>query len=150
MKMVLAAAAVIFASAGLAGNASAQEFYKGKQIRLIVGSASGGGYDGVARLLQRFMPQYIDGNPTIVVVNMPGAGGLVAANHFANIAEKDGTVLGVLNRFAAIMPVLGSLNLEPPMSLRSWRDGPATWRARQAPGLSAPARGPCASGGSGV
>ena len=108
MKMVLAAAAVIFASAGLAGNASAQEFYKGKQIRLIVGSASGGGYDGVARLLQRFMPQYIDGNPTIVVVNMPGAGGLVAANHFANIAEKDGTVLGVLNRFAAIMPVLGS------------------------------------------
>lgn len=108
MILTVAAATVVFTSISFAGKVSAQDFYKGKQIRLIVGSAPGGGYDGVARLLQRFMPQYIPGNPTILVVNMPGAGGLVGANHFANLAEKDGTVLSVMNRYAAIMPMLGS------------------------------------------
>lgn len=54
------------------------------------------------------MPKYIAGNPTIVVLNMPGAGGLIAANHVANIAEKDGTVFGTFNRYSAVMPLLGS------------------------------------------
>ena len=109
MKTVLAfAAAMIFSAAAFTETAIAQDFYQGKQIRMIVSSASGGGYDAVARLLQRFMPQYIPGNPNIVVVNMPGANGLLAANHFANLAEKDGTTLAVLNRFAAIMPLFGS------------------------------------------
>ena len=103
-----AVAVAFFAAATLAAPATAQEFYQGKQIRLIVSSAAGGGYDAVARLLSRFMPRYISGAPSFVVVNMPGASGLVAANHFVNVAEKDGTVLAVLNRFAAIMPVLGN------------------------------------------
>src|SRR3546814_6153612 len=86
----------------------AQEFYKGKQIRLIVSSAAGGGYDSVGRLLQRYMPQYIPGNPSMIVMNMPGAGGLIAANHIANLAEKDGTVIALLNRYVTVMPLLGS------------------------------------------
>ena len=106
--ILVVAVAVGFTIAAFAERVAAQEFYQGKQIRLIVSSATGGGYDAVARLLQRFMPQYIPGTPSIIVVNMPGANGLLAANHFANVAEKDGTALAVLNRFAAIMPLFGS------------------------------------------
>ncbi len=91
-----------------ASAASAEDFYKGKQVRIVVSYAAGGGYDTIARLLQRYMPQYIAGNPTAIVVNMPGAGGLVAANHLANIAERDGVTIGVVNRFVPIMAVLGA------------------------------------------
>ena len=108
MKRILAVVAAVLATAAITVPAMAQEFYRGKQIKIIVSSATGGGYDAVARLLQRFMPQYIPGNPSIIVVNMPGANGLLAANHFANLAEKDGTTLAVMNRFAAIMPLFGN------------------------------------------
>jgi len=77
---------------------AAEDFYKGKQINLIVGSEAGGGYTAYARLLQRYMPKHIPGNPSIVVQNMPGAGGLQAINHLANIAPKDGTVFASFNR----------------------------------------------------
>lgn len=87
------------------GMASADDF-KGKQIRLIVGSGTGGGYDGHARLLARHMAKYIPGNPTFVVQNMPGAGSLNAANYIYNLAPKDGTVIGTTHRFVPIMPLL--------------------------------------------
>lgn len=54
----------------IAGTAAAQEFYSGKQIRIIFSSASGGGYDQYARMLQRHMPKHILGQPSILVVNM--------------------------------------------------------------------------------
>ena len=108
MKKQAAAAAMATVGVLSLGTAAAQDFYSGKQVRLIVSSASGGGYDSYARLLQRHMPKHIPGKPTIVVMNMPGAGGLIAANHVANIAEKDGTVFGTFNRYSAVLPLLGS------------------------------------------
>ncbi len=87
--------------------ASAQDFYQGKTIRVIVGSGAGDGYDTIARTVMRHMTRHIPGNPNVVVVNMPGAGGLVAANHLANVAEQDGTVIGMANRFAPMTAVLG-------------------------------------------
>jgi tripartite-type tricarboxylate transporter receptor subunit TctC len=74
----------------------AAEFYKGKQIRIVVGSTSGGDYDVWARLLARHWPRHIPGNPGIIVENMPGAGTLVATNHVYNVAPRDGTVIGAL------------------------------------------------------
>src|SRR6186997_2901819 len=56
------------------------DFYKGKQINVVVGSGAGGGYDVYTRLLARHMPRYVRGHPTMVVQNMPGAGSLRAAN----------------------------------------------------------------------
>jgi tripartite-type tricarboxylate transporter receptor subunit TctC len=113
MKRVIVAAvtaiAVMAVAASAMGTAAfAQDFYKGKQIRLIVSSAAGGGYDSVGRLLQRYMPQYIPGHPNMIVMNMPGAGGLIAANHIANAAEKDGTVIALLNRYVTVLPILGA------------------------------------------
>src|SRR5690349_84305 len=71
---------------------AADAYFKDRQIRLIVGSAPGGGYDAYGRILAQFMRAHIPGNPTIVVQNMPGAGSLVAANYIYNVAPKDGTV----------------------------------------------------------
>ena len=85
---------------GLATSAAAQsvaDFYRGKQIRMIVGTAPGD-YDTWARLVVRHMRQYVPGNPGFVVENMPGAGSLIAANHLYNKAAQDGTVLGSVSR----------------------------------------------------
>ena len=73
------------------------EFYKGKTIRMIVGT-SPGDYDTWVRLIVRYLPQYIPGNPNFVVENMPGAGSLIATNHLYNRAAQDGTVLGSVSR----------------------------------------------------
>ena len=69
-------------------------FFHGKQMRIVVGSAAGGGYDLFARIVARHMTRHISGNPTIVVQNLPAAGGIVMANQLFSIGPKDGTVIG--------------------------------------------------------
>jgi tripartite-type tricarboxylate transporter receptor subunit TctC len=82
-------------AAGLASpRAFAQEdFYKGKQLRLVVSTDAGGAYDTYARLLSPIMRDYIPGSPNIIVQNMPGASGLKAANYIGTNAPRDGTVI---------------------------------------------------------
>jgi tripartite-type tricarboxylate transporter receptor subunit TctC len=75
--------------------AQAEPFYKGKTVRIIVGFTPGGLYDRWARLLARYMPKYIPGNPEIIVHNMPGAGSLVAANYVYSQAKPDGLAVGM-------------------------------------------------------
>ena len=65
--------------------------YKGKTIRVLVGFPSGGGSDAEGRVLARHIGKYIPGNPTLIVQNMPGAGGLTASNWFEELAKPDGT-----------------------------------------------------------
>jgi len=77
---------------------SIENFYKGKQLRLIVGSAPGQDYDTWMRVIARHLGGHIPGKPSIVVENMPGAGSLIAANHLFNRAAQDGTVLGSVSR----------------------------------------------------
>ena len=88
---------------------SAAQFYKGKQITVIVGSSAGGGYDIYARLLSRHMPKHIPGNPAMVVTNMTGAGSNAAAAHLFNVAPKDGTVIGALQNSAVLDSLLDAL-----------------------------------------
>jgi tripartite-type tricarboxylate transporter receptor subunit TctC len=80
---ITACAAVLSFVALMIGAATAQEFYRGKTIKIIVSSASGGGYDQYARMIARHMPKHIPGNPTMVLVNMLGAGGMTADSHRA-------------------------------------------------------------------
>jgi tripartite-type tricarboxylate transporter receptor subunit TctC len=94
----LAAALLAFAAApATAQPAAAQDdvaaFYKGKQIRLIVGSAVGGGYDLYSRALARHIVHHIPGNPNIIVQNLPAAGGMVMTNQLYSQGPKDGTVM---------------------------------------------------------
>lgn len=70
-------------------------FYKGKQLRFVVGSTAGGGYDLFARIVARHITHYIPGNPTIIVQNLPAASGVVMTNQLFAQGPKDGTVIGV-------------------------------------------------------
>ena len=74
-------------------HAQSDPFYKGKTIRVIVGFTPGGFYDRWARLLARYMPKYIPGNPEMIVQNMPGASSVIAANYVYNVAKGDGLTL---------------------------------------------------------
>ena len=85
--------------------AAAEEFYAGKQIRLIVGTDPGGTYDSFARGISRHMGRHIPGEPSIVVQNMPGAAGARAANYIYTVAPRDGTVMGALFSGIATTPL---------------------------------------------
>jgi tripartite-type tricarboxylate transporter receptor subunit TctC len=74
-------------------NAQAQPFYQGKTIRIVVGFTPGGFYDRWARLLGRYMPKYIPGNPEMIIQNMSGASSVIAANYVYNVAKGDGLTL---------------------------------------------------------
>src|SRR5262249_29731571 len=106
--------APLFVAVGLVAPARApppvENFYKGKQINLIVGSGPGGGYAVVARLLARHLGRYVAGNPNIVVQNMPGAGSLRAANYLYSVAPKDGTAIGLVG---SDMPLIGLIANNP-------------------------------------
>src|SRR5688500_18342662 len=78
-------------------NAQSEPFYKSKTVRLIVGLSPGGFYDRWARLLARFMPLYMPGNPNFIVQNMPGAGSMIAMNHVFGVAKPDGLTLVMPN-----------------------------------------------------
>ena len=87
--------------------ASAEEFYKGKTLRFIVGYSPGGGYDTYTRAVARYIGKYIPGNPVPIVQNMTGAGSLIAANYTYNRAKPDGLTLGVWNSQFVLYQALG-------------------------------------------
>ena len=110
MKAVRASIAIVLCAMATAVSAQpAEEFYRGKQIRFVVGTTAGGDYDLWARLMARHIGKHIPGNPSAIVENMPGAGSLVATNHLFNVAPRDGTVLGMISRS---MPSAGVMQVK--------------------------------------
>ena len=83
---------------GQSAGQSAEEFYKGRTIQMVVGHEVGNDYDIGARLLARHLAKELPGSPTIVVQNMPQASGVVVANHMAVRAARDGSVIGGISR----------------------------------------------------
>ena len=114
-------ALLVLALTAAATPAAAQDqvaqFYKGRQITVIVGSSPGGGYDIYARLMARHIGKYIPGNPTVIVTNMPGAGSNTAVAHIYNVAPKDGTYIGAPQN-SAIMDALFDASLGNARRLR--------------------------------
>src|SRR5690242_5147684 len=90
MLAVLAAASALF---GLAPGTPAQDFYKGKTIKVVIGTTPGALYDQWARLLAAHMPKHIPGKPDMIPQNMPGAGHKVAANYVYKIGKPDGLTI---------------------------------------------------------
>src|SRR5438105_1821672 len=82
------------------------DFYRGKTVRILVGFGPGGAFDVYSRLLAKHMPQYIPGNPTIVVENRPGAASAIAANFVYSVEPKDGTVIGSFNESLVMQQLL--------------------------------------------
>ncbi len=105
----ISAAAVISTPAH---SQSVAEFYKGRSMTMIIGFSAGSGYDIYARLLARHMPKHIPGNPTIISQNMPGAGSLRAAQYVANVAPKDGSVIGTMSRSLPVEPLLSDAKFD--------------------------------------
>jgi tripartite-type tricarboxylate transporter receptor subunit TctC len=126
LKLALVAAAGTFLGHMVPPVTSAQadsvaEFYRGKNIRIIVRTTAGGDYHQYSYLLSRFMGRYIPGNPTMQVVNMPGGGGIVAANFMANVAPRDGTVIGIVGQGIPLDQALGnSSQLKADMRQFNW------------------------------
>lgn len=86
-------------------HADAASFYSGKTITILSPDAAGSGYDAYARLVGHFIGDYIPGKPNVIVQNMPGAGGIVQANHLYNIAPKDGSVLAIMMHGVIFRPI---------------------------------------------
>ena len=84
------------------------EFYQGRTVTVVVGSNAAGGYDTFARAVARYMGRHIPGNPTLIVRNMPGAGGMTAANFLYNNADKDGSVIGLVQNNTPFEPLFGT------------------------------------------
>lgn len=111
MRYLVVAITGLALFAGVA-QASTHEHYKGKVVRIIVGYGSGGGFDIYARLIARHMGRHILGNPTIIVENMPGAAGLIAANHLYKVAKPDGLTMANFSGGLLIGQILGRPGIE--------------------------------------
>jgi tripartite-type tricarboxylate transporter receptor subunit TctC len=102
------------------------DFYKGKDLRMIVATTTGTGYDVYARAVARHLPRHIPGNPNVIVQNMPGAGGLTAANHIYAVAPGDGTAFGMIQNTVPFEPLLDNKAARfDPMKM-NWLGTPTT------------------------
>jgi len=86
------------------------DFYRGKQVSILVGFTPGGSSSLYAQALARHMGRHLPGSPSFIVQHVPGAGGLLLANNVANTVPRDGTAFAITGRTAAIEPLLGNKN----------------------------------------
>jgi tripartite-type tricarboxylate transporter receptor subunit TctC len=101
------------------------DFYKGKTVALVVGSSTGGGYDTMTRAIARFIGKHVPGNPTVVVRNMPGAGGITAMNYIYNAAERDGSVLALVQNNTPLEPLFGTKQARYDATRLNWLGTPS-------------------------
>ena len=104
--------------------AHGEPFYQGKTVKIVVGFTSGGFYDRWSRLLARYVPKYIPGNPEMIVQNMPGAGGLIAANHLYGVAAPDGLTLGMLSYGMYLDQLVGRKEVQYDVRKFNWIGSP--------------------------
>jgi tripartite-type tricarboxylate transporter receptor subunit TctC len=108
----------------------ADDFYKGKTIRFVVGFAAGGGYDAYTRMVARYISRYVPGTPTTVVENMDGAGSLITAHHIYSKITPDGLTVGIWNSFNVFNSAMGDPGVKIDGRKIEWigtpgRDSPA-------------------------
>lgn len=119
MAAIAAVAGVSMTARGEAQTVA--EFYqRAGTLKLIISADPGGSYDSDGRLVARFWPNHIPGNPRIVVENLMGASGRVAANYLYNSAPKDGSVAGVLQNSLALGQVLGETGIQYDAARFNW------------------------------
>lgn len=125
--VLMRAGAALALLCGLSGNAwSAEDFAKGKTLRFIVGASPGGGYDTYTRTAARHISKHFPGNPTPVVQNLTGAGGLIVANYLYNKVKPDGLTVGVWNNVFLLHEALGSRRVNFKGRNYGWVGAPVT------------------------
>ncbi len=118
--LLLSAAAVPTAQAQSVAN-----FYRGQTISMVVSSSAGGGYDTLSRAVARYLGKHIPGNPTVIVRNMPGAGGILAMNYLANVAPHDGLTIGQVQNNTPFEPLFGTKEAEYDATKMTWLGTPS-------------------------
>ena len=101
-------------------------FYQGKQIKVVVGFTTGGFYDRWARLLSRYMPKYLPGQPEMVVQNMPGAGSVIAANYVYGVVKPDGLTIGFPSNAIYLDQLVGRTEVKYDIRKFAWIGSPVT------------------------
>jgi tripartite-type tricarboxylate transporter receptor subunit TctC len=126
MKRVVSSVASLFGFALLfsSARAAAPEFFKGNTIRIVVGNSAGGAMDDWARFIAQHLGKQIPGRPDIVVQNMPGAAGIIAANYVYNITKPDGLTLGLINPALYIDQLVGAKEVKFDWPKFSWIGSP--------------------------
>jgi tripartite-type tricarboxylate transporter receptor subunit TctC len=113
--MLRMASASLFALCGLVGTSVPQakadavaDFCRARTVTVVVSSSAAGGYDTLARVIARHIGRHMPGNPVFIVRNMPGAGGITATNFLYNNAERDGSVIGLVQNNTPFEPLFGT------------------------------------------
>src|SRR5437763_11514467 len=114
LRMALASPC-LFALCGLIGACVPQakadaiaDFYRARTVTVVVSSSAAGGYDTLARVVARYMGRHLPGNAVFIVRNMPGAGGITATNFLYNNADRDGSVIGLVQNNTPFEPLFGT------------------------------------------
>lgn len=118
--LLLCAAAVSTAQAQSAAN-----FYRGQTISMVVSSSAGGGYDTLSRAVARYLGKHIPGNPSVIVRNMPGAGGILAMNYLAHVAPHDGLTIGQVQNNTPFEPLFGTKEADYDATKMTWLGTPS-------------------------
>ena len=106
-KVLLGALVSLFCAGNPAPALEARPYYAGKNITLLISTSPGGATDVAGRLVMRHLGRYLPGQPNFIAQNMPGAGGIVAANYLSNIAKPDGLTLLAVNRANYLEQMVG-------------------------------------------
>jgi tripartite-type tricarboxylate transporter receptor subunit TctC len=110
MSSAVGLAALLVLAASARAQDAVADFYRGKQVAIMVGFGPGGSASLYSQALTRHMGRHLPGSPSFVVQHMPGAGGLVVANTIYNTAPRDGLAFAITGRTMAIEPLLGGAN----------------------------------------
>ena len=115
INAALVAVAALTLASGPAGADPIADFYKGKQINWILSAGAGGGYASYAHVFGPYFSSHIPGNPSVIIQNMPGAGGIRAMIYLNNLAPKDGTTIGMVHSSVPYAPLYGirGANFDP-------------------------------------
>jgi len=122
-RLFRTATCLCFIVALTANSADAQtpaDFFRGKQVRLLVGSTPGGGYDAIARLVARHLGKFIPGHPGIIVQNTPGGGSITMSNRIYHAEPQDGTVLGLVQRGVLLAQLLKQPSVQFDIAKFTW------------------------------
>ncbi|MGH6768180.1 MAG: hypothetical protein ACRECO_04060 [Xanthobacteraceae bacterium] len=115
-RITLVMLAATLGGTALAAEKATDPFYQNKRVTLLIGTASGSSADILGRLISRSLSKYVPGSPTIVGQNMPGAGSLTMMNHLYNVAEHDGTAMGIVVGGVYMRHLLGAKGIRHDLS----------------------------------
>jgi len=107
LSLLLSVPIIDAAATSASAQSAVADFYRGKTVNMVIGSATGGGFDAYARLIGRYMSKHLPGSPTVVPQNVPGSGGFAAGHRVAVVAPQDGTHIGAVHPTTIVDPVLG-------------------------------------------